>query len=192
MKEEDTGISGGLRKTRVFTIGHSNRSIRDFVGILEDSSTKMVVDVRSNPASVRFPHFERNQLAAALDGAGIFYRWFRALGGNQPPGREDNLHTALSPALRSYVTVLNTPEIDRLVIELIGLAASVVTVVLGEEQDPRQCHRILLSDKMEQHGVRVIHIVDKKTALIHEPHPDMSMENGKLVYRLKQLPLLQF
>lgn len=190
MTDDGRGTSGGGRKPRIFTIGHADRALEEFIHILEASSVKMVVDIRSNPASVRFPHFERRRLASALDGAGINYRWFRSLGGKLTPGPLDDAHTALPESLRPYATVLNTPEIGQVVTELVGLASSAVTVLLCAERDPGRCHRSLLSDKMEQLGVRVVHIIDKDNARFHEPHPDLHSEDGRLIYRSKQLPLI--
>ena len=178
------------RKPRIFTIGHSDLSIEGLIQLLDGSSVKMVVDVRSNPASSRFPHFERTRLAVSLDEAGINYRWFRALGGHCAPSAADAIHTALPESARAYATAMNRESFGLWVEELVGLSSSAVTAVLCAERDPRQCHRFLLADKIQQLGARVVHIIDGDNAFEHEPHSDLVIEAGKLIYRRKQLPLL--
>ena len=186
-----TGVAvQGRRRPRIFTVGHSDRTLEGLIQLLEYSSVKMVVDVRSNPASTRFPHFERMRLASCLDEIGIVYRWFRALGGHQKASPADEIHTALPESMRAYATAMNNAVFRQWVEELVGLSSSTVTAVLCAEKDPRQCHRFLLSDLLTHLGSRVVHIVDRDTAFEHERHPDFSVVEGRLLYLQKQLPLL--
>ena len=178
------------RPTRLFTIGHSDRTLDSLIYLLESSSIKMVADVRSNPASGRFPHFDRVSLASALDDRGISYRWFRSLGGRRDPSVEDDEHTALPAEIRSYACYLNTETVQSAVEDLVGLGASAVTAILCAEKDPKFCHRNLLADKLYILGVRVVHILDSRTAYLHEPHPDLVSDGCRLIYRKKQLQLL--
>ena len=160
------------------------------MALLEESSVKMVADVRSNPASGRFPHFERAQLASSLDRYGIAYRWFRSLGGRRDPSPEDAMHSALNSDMAAYATYMSTPPFQEAISELVGVGASTVTAILCAEKDPKFCHRNLLADKLHSMGVRVVHILDAATAHSHEPHPDLVLEENRLIYRTKQLQLL--
>ena len=141
------------RAVRIFTIGHSDRSIEGLIELLEESSVKVVADVRSNPASGRFPHFERAQLAASLDDAGIAYRWFRSLGGRRDLSPDDAIHSALTADLAAYATYMNTVPFQEAISELVGVGASAVTAILCAEKDPKFCHRNLLADKLHTMGV---------------------------------------
>jgi len=40
---------------RIWTIGHSTRSIEDFIAALEANAIKLLVDVRTLPGSKRYP-----------------------------------------------------------------------------------------------------------------------------------------
>jgi uncharacterized protein (DUF488 family) len=147
--------------------------------------------VRSNPASVRFPHFERSALANELEKRGLVYRWFRELGIRQPPTPGEDEHTAISDEkIRRYCAAMNTPGFTRMVEDLYGLIASTVTVVLCAERDYKRCHRLFLSDKLLVTGARVTHILDIATAEDHYSHPDLVVEEGKLFYRRRQLDLI--
>jgi hypothetical protein len=47
-------------------IGHSTRSIDDFVSLLEEHGIKLLADVRSLPGSKRYPQFNKETLAESL------------------------------------------------------------------------------------------------------------------------------
>jgi uncharacterized protein (DUF488 family) len=180
------------RKPRLFTIGHSDLTIEQFLTVLERSSIRLVADVRSNPASARFPHFERAALSAELGKRGLAYRWFRELGGRQPPSRHEVEHTALAdPDFRRYAAHMNKGKFQDAAQELLGLAASAITAVMCAERDFQQCHRQFLSDKLMVMGARVVHILDGETAVEHTLHPDLVIEENKLIYKKKQLELLR-
>ena len=66
----------------IFTIGHSNHSLEDFLALLSKHRVTAVADVRSAPWSRFNAHFNRNELAAALKARGIHYVYLgRELGG---------------------------------------------------------------------------------------------------------------
>jgi uncharacterized protein (DUF488 family) len=186
------GLGGKMtRKPRIFTLGHSDLSRAAFFRLLEGSSIRLVADVRSNPASARFPHFERNALARSLTDRGLSYRWFRALGGRAPESSFAREHTALvEPSLKRYAALMNTSAFKSVVEELVGLSASTVAAVLCAEKHVERCHRLLLSDRLHVMGVRVVHIVDSDTAFPHTLHPELSVEDDHFVYRARQLDLL--
>jgi len=181
-----------IRRPRIFTMGHSDHSIEAFLDILERSSVRLVADVRSNPASARYPWFERHALAAELEKRGLAYRWFRGLGGRRPDCPDQEKHDALiENEDRAYACAMNTREFHRDCEEIIGLAASTVATVLCAERDPESCHRMLLADKLAAMGARVVHILGPDDAVEHVRHPALEIEDsGALVYRKKQLSLI--
>jgi uncharacterized protein (DUF488 family) len=184
-------MNTAVRKTRLFTIGHSDRTLEEFLVLLEKSSVRLVADVRSNPTSARFPWFERAALASELEKRGLVYRWFRDLGGRRPatPGEEE--HTALADeGMRRYAAAMSTPEFAAAAADLLGLAASAVVAILCAEADHRQCHRRLLADRLHMMGAEVVHILGPDDSEAHEMHPDLVVEGGRLVYRTRQLSMI--
>ena len=180
-----------VRRPRIFTIGHSNRTFDEFVKLLDHSSVRLVVDIRSNPASSRFPWFERHSLSSALQERGLAYRWFRVLGGRRSHQKGEKIHTALAEeGMRRYAAAMNTDDFHRACKELMGLAASTISVVMCAENEPERCHRLLLSDKLSVLGVRVVHIVDRDEARDHVQHPCLEIVNKNLIYEDKQLSLI--
>ena len=65
----------------VFTIGHSTRTWKIFLGLLRAHGIKRVIDVRSIPCSRHNPQFNRETLSAKLRSARIGYVHLRKLGG---------------------------------------------------------------------------------------------------------------
>lgn len=64
-----------------FTIGHSTRSLEEFVGLLEDVEIGLLADIRKIPRSRTNPQFNEDSLSAALQSIGIRYEHMAALGG---------------------------------------------------------------------------------------------------------------
>jgi hypothetical protein len=65
----------------VFTIGHSTRTLAEFVALLRQVDVTLLVDVRSIPRSRTTPQFNGDSLPDSLAADGIGYRQLRALGG---------------------------------------------------------------------------------------------------------------
>lgn len=184
-------MPGGTRRPRVFTMGHGDISIDEFFSIIERSSVRLIADMRSNPAAVRFPWFERHTLALEIEKHGLSYRWFRNLGMPNSTIAGTDSHVALAQeADRRYAVAMNTEAFEESCRDLIGLAASTVTVLFGEERDPENSQRSLLADKLMIMGVRVVHILGLEESVEHVLHPGLEVEHGKLTYRGKQLSLI--
>src|SRR5688572_32117280 len=69
----------------IWTIGHSNRSIEDFLALLAQFKIQLVADVRRFPGSRRQPQYSQATLEATLREHGVAYRWFPQLGGRRRP-----------------------------------------------------------------------------------------------------------
>jgi uncharacterized protein (DUF488 family) len=96
----------------IFTIGHSTRSIEEFIALLREAGSDLVVDVRRFPGSRRHPHFNVERLSAALSASGIGYRHMAALGGRRAgAGDHPSRHTLWrEPGFRNYADYAETPE----------------------------------------------------------------------------------
>src|SRR5262249_8571319 len=56
---------------RIWTIGHSTRTIDEFISLLEENGVKLLADVRAWPGSKRYPQFNKEALAESVDANGI-------------------------------------------------------------------------------------------------------------------------
>src|SRR5213075_3479540 len=95
---------------RIWTIGHSTRTIDTFVSLLKANGINLLADVRSLPGSKRYPQFNKEALADSLGEAAISYEHFPELGGRRKP-RKDSRNTAWrNDAFRGYADHMETPE----------------------------------------------------------------------------------
>ena len=168
---------------RIWTIGHSTRSIDDFIAALTAHGIRLIADVRLLPGSKRYPHFNSDALAASLTASGIGYEHFRELGGRRRP-RPDSPHTAWrNYAFRGYADHMESAEFGTGIQRLLdGSAATGATAMMCAEAVWWRCHRGLVSDFLKARGFEVLHIMDAKKA---EPHPWTSaarIVHGKLSY----------
>src|SRR5437016_406526 len=94
---------------RIWTIGHSTRSVGEFVALLRANQITRLADIRTIPQSRRHPHFSRLALDAHLKDQGMEYRHFPDLGGLRKP-RPDSPNTAWKNAsFRGYADHMQTP-----------------------------------------------------------------------------------
>ena len=167
----------------VFTLGHSTRSLEDFLALLGEHGIELLVDVRRYPGSRRFPHFRRDTLAAALKAAGITYRHLPGLGGHRKP-RPDSPHSYWTNAgFRAYADHMETAEFGEIFAELLGLASDHATALMCAEADPRRCHRQLVADALVARGRRVVHILAPGRSEDHALNPAVRvLPDGRLIY----------
>jgi uncharacterized protein (DUF488 family) len=64
-----------------YTIGHSTRTIPEFVDLLREANARLVVDVRTVPRSRTNPQFNRDALPESLAEYQIGYEHIAELGG---------------------------------------------------------------------------------------------------------------
>ena len=168
---------------RIWTIGHSTRTIEKFISLLEEHGIKLLADVRLLPGSKRYPQFNKETLADSLGKVGICYEHFPELGGRRKP-REDSPNTAWrNESFRGYADYMETEEFDKGVKRLLDLAADAgPTAIMCAEAVWWRCHRSLISDYLKAVDIEVMHILDANKT---EPHPYTSaarIANGKLSY----------
>ncbi len=172
-----------MTSTALYTVGHSNRSLEDFVALLQSAGIKTLVDVRAYPQSRRHPQLSRDTLSTQLAQAGISYRWAgKALGGRRR-SRKGSPHTALeADGFRGYADHMASDEFQRGVGELIELARHDPTVIMCAERLPEHCHRSFISDYLNLQGAQVMHLIAPGEMRPHQLNPLARVQAGGLVY----------
>lgn len=167
---------------RIYTVGHSNRLLDEFLEVLEGHGIRQLADVRRWPRSRRHPHFSDTDLAASLGEAGIEWRHFEALGGMRKP-REDSPNQGWeSEAFRGYADYLATRPFKDVLMDLADWAGAAPTAVMCAEARPSQCHRRLIADALTVRDVEVVHIGAGGEDGPHEVTPFADVRDGDLVY----------
>jgi uncharacterized protein (DUF488 family) len=166
----------------VYTIGHSTRSLDEFLAILRARAIAQLADVRTLPRSRRHPHFSGEALDPSLAAAGIAYRHFAALGGLRKP-RVDSSNTAWRhDAFRGYADYMETPVFERALDDLVAWAEGGRTAVMCAEAVWWQCHRRLIADALIARAIDVSHIMARGAEEPHELTPFARVESGRVRY----------
>jgi uncharacterized protein (DUF488 family) len=155
----------------VMTIGHSTRTLEDFIGLLNAHGVNCVVDVRTVPRSRHNPQFNKDSLPDSLKRAGLIYVHLPELGGLRH-ARPDSVNIGWRNAsFRGYADYMQTPEFERGLQELIGLAKRERVALMCAEAVPWRCHRSLIADALLVRGIRVEDILSATRHQIHTLTP---------------------
>jgi len=155
----------------LFTVGHSTRSLAELVDACAAHGIGVIADVRRFPGSRRSPHFARQSLVETLPAHGIAYRWLPKLGGRRRRDRDAPPTAWRVEAFAAYAAHMRTPEFRAGIDELLAAMADGSTAIMCAEASPYRCHRRLISDWAELHGIEVIHILDEKRSERHQVTP---------------------
>ena len=166
----------------IWTIGHSTRSLEDFIATLQAHRVEAIADVRKLPGSRRYPHFDQEALAAALSQHGVAYRHFPSLGGRRKPDPHSRNLAWRHSAFRAYADYMETPEFAEAVGELMQLAVEKRVALMCAEAVWWRCHRGLIADYLKVRDWRVLHITDPKPAKEHPYTGAASLRDGELSY----------
>ncbi|WP_455206828.1 DUF488 domain-containing protein [Kaarinaea lacus] len=167
----------------LFTVGHGNQSLEEFLALLQNNAIQTLVDIRSHPYSKRFPHFSQENLRQVVNAQGIDYHWAgRQLGGLRQ-AKDSSSHPALTDdSLRGFAEYMETGQFVRSIIQLINLAGSARTAIMCAEKLFQHCHRSLISDYLTLKSISVVHIIDTDHIVEHQISKLARTESMKLVY----------
>jgi len=152
----------GANTNTFFTIGHSTRTIDEFVDLLQQSGVDLVVDVRSMPRSRTNPQFNGESLPEALDPWRIGYEPIAELGGLRGKSR------AVEPSPNGYWRVRGFRNYADYALTkpfAVGLARLRERgehnrcVIMCAEAVWWRCHRRIIADYLLGQGERVMHIL---------------------------------
>ncbi|HEY0723351.1 MAG TPA: DUF488 domain-containing protein [Pyrinomonadaceae bacterium] len=144
----------------IHTIGHSTRTIKDFIGLLNSHRIESLIDVRRWPMSKRHPHFNREALAASLDDNGIAYTLREDLGGFRKVDPDSPNSAWRVATFRAYADFMLSADFARIIAEVESSASVKRMTLMCAEAVPWRCHRQLLADALLVRGWSVRHIMD--------------------------------
>jgi uncharacterized protein (DUF488 family) len=144
----------------IHTIGHSTRALDDFIELLKVHRVERLIDVRRWPASRRYPHFQREMLAASLREVSIEYIWRGDLGGFRKPSADSPNRAWKVETFRAYADFMLTPEFAKIMKEIESLAEKKPAALMCAEAVPWRCHRQLLADAFLVRHWSVRHILE--------------------------------
>lgn len=165
---------------RIYTIGHSTRSLDELIDLLRVHGVQRLADIRRFPGSRRYPHFSRESLSESLPQHGIDYVHVVELGGRRAP-LPDSPNTAWrNDQFRGYADHMNTREFSEALDRL--LASGKSTAIMCAEAFPWRCHRNLVADELTRRGCEVVHILGPGATQKHVINPLARVVGDHLVY----------
>ena len=166
----------------MLTVGHSNRTLGDFLDLLKSHGVELLVDVRTVPKSRHNPQFNRDTLPESLRGEGIGYEHMPGLGGLRHPAK-DSVNTAWrNLSFRGYADYMQTAEFRSNLEALIRMDAGRRTAIMCAESVPWRCHRSLIADALAIRGIPVAHIMSVTKANAHQLTKFARVEGRRITY----------
>jgi len=102
----------------IYTLGHSNRNIDEFLRLLKEFNIQVLIDVRRFPSS-KYEHFNKERLENILREEGIKYIWFEKLGGYRGRVLKNSPNVAIkSQGFRNYADYMMSDEFKNQIKEL--------------------------------------------------------------------------
>lgn len=166
----------------VCTIGHSNRSIEDFIALLRQNGISCLLDIRTVPKSRHNPQFGQDQLPRSLADAGIEYRYLPGLGGLRRAHKDSPNAGWRNLSFRGYADYMQTEAFAGNVDAVVELARSKACALMCAEAVPWRCHRSLVADALLVRGVRVDEIIDARQRRPHKLTPFAHVEGLRITY----------
>ena len=168
----------------ILTIGHSTRTLEEFVDLLEAYGVTLVLDVRSVPRSRHNPQFNKETLPSSLKHFGIKYIHMPDIGGLRRP-KHDSVNLAWrNSSFRGYADYMQTKEFTDNLLKIIALARENCLVLMCAEALPWRCHRSLISDALVVRHVKVEHIISATSLINHQLNEMAHVDGTKITYPL--------
>jgi uncharacterized protein (DUF488 family) len=166
----------------IYTIGHSNRPLDEFLKLLTANDVELVVDIRKMPKSRNNPQFEGRALQRSLQKAGIEYIHEPLLGGLRRAQKDSVNDGWRNASFRGFADYMATDDFKRGLNAVLDRAAATTAAIMCAEAVPWRCHRSLVADALKASGRRVLHIVSRARPSPHRYTPFLRRRRGVLTY----------
>jgi uncharacterized protein (DUF488 family) len=168
----------------VLTIGHSTRTIEEFLELLQIYGVTLLIDVRTVPHSRHNPQFNKEALPTILKRYGIKYLHLPEIGGLRHPKANSTNLGLENLSFRGYADYMQTKDFADALLKIIALARENRVALMCAEALPWKCHRNLIADALVAHRVKVLHIISKTGTIMHQLSEAAHVEGAKVTYPL--------
>ena len=140
---------------KLYTVGHSNQSLEEFLSLLQHHNINCIVDVRSVPASKYAPQFNEENLKYFLKSHNIQYLPFGdEFGARRSDSIDDDGQVNFEMAVTTPLFQQGAERLKK------GLEKGFNIALMCSEADPLECHRFsLVSRYFHNQGIEVYHIL---------------------------------
>jgi uncharacterized protein (DUF488 family) len=166
----------------VLTIGHSTRTLEEFISLLREYDVQKVVDIRTVPRSRHNPQFNREELPNSLKAMGIDYVHMPSLGGLRHPVSDSPNTGWRNLSFRGFADYMQKEEFEKSLRALIELAKTERLTLMCAEAVPWRCHRSLIADALSVRGIQVKHILSSTSLQPHKITPGAKINGTRITY----------
>jgi uncharacterized protein (DUF488 family) len=181
---EDYGLVKASESTVILTIGHSIRTLEEFVDLLGVYGVTLLVDVRTVPRSRHNLQFNKETLPGSLKPYGVRYIHMPEIGGLRHPKHNSINMAWKNSGFRGYADYMQTQEFTDNLLKIVALARENQLALMCAEALPWRCHRSLFSDALVVRHVKVEHIISKDSTINHQLNELAHVEGTKITYPL--------
>ena len=169
----------------IFTVGHSTRTIEEFVEILRGASVTQLVDIRTHPRSRTNPQYNLDTFPDALAPYQIGYVYLKDLGGRRP--RQPTVDPTINgfwqnQSFHNYADYAMTESFQTGLGELLALSAEKSSAIMCSEAVWWRCHRRIVADYLLNEGCAVYHLMGVGRVEPAKTTPAAQPDESYLVY----------
>lgn len=167
---------------KIWTIGHSTRSLKELFYLLKKNKIEALADVRSYPGSRRFPHFNKENLEKEAPLLKMEYHHLKNLGGRRKENPGSKNSAWRNSAFRGFADYMETKDFEEGIKSLTEIASVKATAVMCSEAVWWKCHRSMISDYLKAKGWKVLHILSEQKVEEHPYTQPAKVIQGELFY----------
>jgi uncharacterized protein (DUF488 family) len=146
----------------IFTVGHSTRSIEEFVQLLQAGGVRLVVDIRTIPRSRTNPQYNMDALPDALRTFEIGYSRIAELGGFKKNSTDVAPQTNAyweNKSFHNYADYALSDAFRAGLNHLLEASEHTRTAIMCSEAVWWRCHRRIVADYLMRAGREVYHLM---------------------------------
>jgi uncharacterized protein (DUF488 family) len=170
------------RRARIYTVGHSTRTLDELVALLRAFDISVLADIRTISRSRHNPQFNGDALRSTLRSRRLRYVHLPELGGLRR-ARKDSPNTAWRNAsFWGFADYMLTEEFETGLAKLHALIAEGRVALMCAEAVPWRCHRSLVADALTARGAHVEHITSAKRSTPHHVTAFAEVKGTRVTY----------
>jgi uncharacterized protein (DUF488 family) len=170
------------RGLKLYTLGHSTRTLDELVAMLRAFDIRVLVDIRTIPRSRTNPQFNADALPLSLRSRRIRYVHLPELGGLRRRGKDSPNTAWRNASFQGYADYMLTDDFEKGLTKLRALAENRTVALMCAEAVPWRCHRSLVADALTARGATVEHITSAKRSSPHRMTPFAVVEGTRVTY----------
>jgi uncharacterized protein (DUF488 family) len=172
-----------------YTVGHSTRTVADFVKLLQTAEVTLVVDIRTMPRSRANPQYNKDDLPGSLTAFRIGYQDIADLGGLR--GKSKTVPPEVNGfwenrSFHNYADYALTEPFRIGLLRLISLGREQRCAMMCSEAVWWRCHRRIVADHLIARGETVFHLMgESRIEAAKLTEGAQVRDNGDVIYPVR-------